>query len=357
MYDLNTGAIYAFKTGADIRLTVGKHEVVINGETRSLDVPPRVERGTTYVPLRVLSEGLGAYVAWVPDKQLVSIRYNAPSTAAIPSATSLSVPSIVASAAPPSPAASAPSPTPSTPARSSYSRFVAVDLNVKPAVSNEFDAGKNGNTTQRIRGAFEYRLGPRGGKSFAEIEYRRWSYPHVTNATDIENGTLCSAAAGPAPSVGDPGCVTTIGGRTSAFVNSTQLSESELEFRNGFIALGGHTYVATATGTQSNSYGYPRLRARFGVGLERLPDLSRPFTEYASIYYFPELGGSYSSLNVGDVRLCYKRLSYEGGLALTIPKTALFLEVGAMSERYIGKENASSNVSRKALNLGFGVHF
>ncbi|MFY9710520.1 MAG: copper amine oxidase N-terminal domain-containing protein, partial [Candidatus Cybelea sp.] len=63
------------KPGAEVKVTVGKPEVVINGESRPLDVPPMVYQGVVVVPVRVISEGMGAYVQWVPDRRLVVVRY------------------------------------------------------------------------------------------------------------------------------------------------------------------------------------------------------------------------------------------------------------------------------------------
>ena len=63
------------KSGAEIRVTVGKPEVIINGESRPLDVPPILYHGDVLVPVRVISEGMGAYVQWVPDRRLVVVRY------------------------------------------------------------------------------------------------------------------------------------------------------------------------------------------------------------------------------------------------------------------------------------------
>lgn len=60
--------IVATKTGATVSVTLGKAEVVVDGETRPLDVPPMLYRGVLLAPVRVLSEALGAYVQWVPQK-------------------------------------------------------------------------------------------------------------------------------------------------------------------------------------------------------------------------------------------------------------------------------------------------
>ena len=63
------------KPGSEVVVTVGKPEVIVNGESRPLDVPPIVYHGDVLVPIRVISEGMGGYVQWVPDKRLVVVRY------------------------------------------------------------------------------------------------------------------------------------------------------------------------------------------------------------------------------------------------------------------------------------------
>ncbi|HMD02281.1 MAG TPA: copper amine oxidase N-terminal domain-containing protein, partial [Candidatus Baltobacteraceae bacterium] len=50
------------KPGADVKVTLGKPTVIINGEERPLDVPPEMYKGSVVVPVRVISEGMGAYV-------------------------------------------------------------------------------------------------------------------------------------------------------------------------------------------------------------------------------------------------------------------------------------------------------
>ena len=56
--------ITALKSGASVSVTLDKAEVVINGESRPLDVPPMLYKGIVLVPVRVISEGLGTYDAY-----------------------------------------------------------------------------------------------------------------------------------------------------------------------------------------------------------------------------------------------------------------------------------------------------
>jgi hypothetical protein len=74
-YDPASKTATVSKPGAEVQVTVGKPEVIINGETRPLDVPPIVYHGVVLVPVRVISESMGAYVQWVPDRRLVVVRY------------------------------------------------------------------------------------------------------------------------------------------------------------------------------------------------------------------------------------------------------------------------------------------
>src|ERR1700737_4713566 len=63
------------KSGPTIALTVGKNQAVINGESRPLDQGPIMYQGYALVPVRVISETMGAYVEWIPSRRIVVVRY------------------------------------------------------------------------------------------------------------------------------------------------------------------------------------------------------------------------------------------------------------------------------------------
>ncbi|HTV74460.1 MAG TPA: copper amine oxidase N-terminal domain-containing protein, partial [Candidatus Acidoferrales bacterium] len=115
-YDASSKTVDVSKPGADVKVTVGKPEVVINGETRPLDVPPEIYKGHVVVPVRVISEGMGAYVQWVPDRQLVVVRYIPPTPPPPPS-----------TPAPTEAPTVAPTPTPAPKATPYEDLFVAGD--------------------------------------------------------------------------------------------------------------------------------------------------------------------------------------------------------------------------------------
>lgn len=59
-----------------IWLKVGSKKTKVNNKDISIDVPAQVTKGSTYVPLRFISEALGAKVNWSPDTQTATIIKN-----------------------------------------------------------------------------------------------------------------------------------------------------------------------------------------------------------------------------------------------------------------------------------------
>ncbi|MCP1307555.1 copper amine oxidase N-terminal domain-containing protein [Paenibacillus tyrfis] len=60
-------------SGAVLVLTIGSDEATVNGKTVKLEKPAVLVDGVTYVPVRVVSEGLGAKVGWEQETQTVKI--------------------------------------------------------------------------------------------------------------------------------------------------------------------------------------------------------------------------------------------------------------------------------------------
>src|SRR5215469_12741585 len=124
-YDASSKTATVSKAGAEVKVTVGKPEVSINGESRPLDVPPMIYNGTVLVPVRVISEGMGAYVQWVPQQKVVVVRYIPPTPPPTP-----------APPPPPPPATPAPTPTPSPKPVSQNTIWVAGDYLISPKIYN-----------------------------------------------------------------------------------------------------------------------------------------------------------------------------------------------------------------------------
>lgn len=74
-WDAQTETVTARKQGFEFSHSVGKWFAYANGNQVNLDVPSRTENGRTLVPVRVISESLGATVDWDDDKRSVNINY------------------------------------------------------------------------------------------------------------------------------------------------------------------------------------------------------------------------------------------------------------------------------------------
>ncbi len=68
-----TQTVTATRDATDVQLTIGEVYAMVNGGTVALDVPAMIHRGSTMVPLRFVSESLGAQVGWSEATRTVSI--------------------------------------------------------------------------------------------------------------------------------------------------------------------------------------------------------------------------------------------------------------------------------------------
>ena len=68
-----TQSVTVVQEGKTIVLVIGQRNVTVEGRTVSLDVPARIINSRTMVPLRFVSEVLGAQVEWRADEYAVYI--------------------------------------------------------------------------------------------------------------------------------------------------------------------------------------------------------------------------------------------------------------------------------------------
>ncbi len=333
-YDAGSKTVTVSKAGSEVKVTVGKPEVIINGESRPLDVPPMIYKGVILVPVRVISEGMGAYVQWVPDRRLVVVRY-------IPATPPPSPP-------PPTEAPSAPPPTatPVPPARPYYDFYVAGDYIISPKVYNEFVPGassdnNNGGFSYRLHGALEFPIA--NLPWMVEVDYRQWNWQHPCGGADC--------------------FVTTIGGLGSTSVPSFVGRDYDFDARLGLRILRPRIYLVGAYMWRGNNYGYPKETGA-GVGIEKLPDLDRPFSFYGSAVYFFGVNGNYQSnpLACGNplggsctYNVGYNILKYDIGVSYTFTGFPIFIEAGFLGDRGYNTNAAPIGFSESGPYAGIGI--
>lgn len=366
-YDGSTRTVEVTKPGADVKLTVGKSWVVVNGDERPLDVPPEIYKGSVLVPLRVISEGMGAFVQWVPRKHVVVIRYIEAGPPGPPEATP----------PPPSPRPTeipkpVATPVSTPPARVGpqrvFERYVAGDYLIAPKVFNEISAGNTGSKSFELKGAVEF---PLFGPTW-EIgaNYRHVLYPHYANRASVA-GADPRFQSGLCPA-NDPGCVTTVGfqqtqaqsGLGQIYATAFTAQEDDVDAHFGLEILRPRIYVAVSGLYHNYNYlGYPTVGG-FGFGLEKLPDFNQKFSVYGSAFYYPNVTGKYTyptsaflgNLSGRQITLAYSEFKYEFGGAIALGKY-LYVDFGYAGERMTAKTNAPSSTDISAPYIGLGLHF
>jgi len=330
-YDAGSKTVDVSKPGADVKVTVGKPEVIINGESRPLDVPPIVYQGHVLVPIRVISEGMGAYVQWVPDRRLVVVRYIPPTPPPSPTPVPTAPPTIP------------PTPTPAPAATPYYDRFVAGDYIFSPKVYNEFSPGNMGNNNNggfsySVRGALEFKLADIPWMVSGEL--RQINYPHN-----------CGSSS-------DPQClVTTIGQTGQTFVPAFTARDIDFDAHLGVRILKPRIYLGVGYMWTTNNYGYPHL-SQVGFGLEKLPDLDHPFSVYGNIYYYPNLKGSFTDPGTNiNYQLAYNLLKFQAGVLYSFQGSPVFIDAGYLGDSGRNKNNAPTSYTHQGPYAGLGIKF
>ena len=74
-----TRQVVVTRGGPEVTLLLDENFAYVDGQQRYLDYPPEVVDGTVMVPLRFVSQALGAYVNWDPLRRNVTVSTSVPS--------------------------------------------------------------------------------------------------------------------------------------------------------------------------------------------------------------------------------------------------------------------------------------
>lgn len=76
VWDDTTRTIEATKDDQTIFLMIGSKTAIVNGKNITIDVAPYIKNERTYVPLRFISESLGAEIEWNANSRVATVVYN-----------------------------------------------------------------------------------------------------------------------------------------------------------------------------------------------------------------------------------------------------------------------------------------
>jgi hypothetical protein len=395
-WDPATQTVVASKPGANMMLTVGRTEIVFNGERRAIDVPPEIYHGDIMVPLRVISEGMGAYVQWVPDKRVVIVRYAGgvappPPPAAPPPPPAVAPPPYSAPPPGPPPPPRVPPPPPAPPpivrppapvvvaTPPYYDRYLNGNYMIAPSVHNELSSGNVGRSSYMIDGGLEF---PVGGTTLAlEGDYRHLEYRHRArfSCTGAGGGPVCANVgngyfrfAGLCPS-SDQGCVTLPDylnlqarlGLRQFYVPAFTAKEDDLDLHLGVKIFDPRVYIGAGYYWKWYNYlGYPTIGGA-GFGVSKLADLDRPISIDGSLFYYPMVTGNFTyptsgilgSVSGSTVPIRYHTTKYKAGLTVKLGNSGLHLNVGFAGEGLRNAGGAPSNTTVAGAYAGVGIHF
>ena len=333
--------VTATKSGASVSVTLGKAEVLVNGETRPLDVPPMLVNGIVLVPVRVLSEAMGAYVQWVPSRHVVVVRYIAPPVEIPPTPTptlaptTTPLPSMMPAVVPPLPTA-APTAAPTQAAYGFIQAAVAWPRNY-----NEFSAGQYCPESYVLSAAYAF-----ANSRFAvKADFREDVYVTSSNLTDVIGNQYTQFA--------------TIDGGT-AFTPVFLARQNTFDARVEYEVAAPRVYVGVGYLHTSNNFGYPHLDA-VGFGVEKLPDLRPGLSLYGSAFYYPSASGNYTvpfaaSPNFGTTyQQQFAIVKYDIGLALVFHHSPVYVAGGFSGDHYAAKQNAPIGQIHDGPYIGLGV--
>ncbi|GAC1544810.1 MAG: hypothetical protein NVS3B16_13360 [Vulcanimicrobiaceae bacterium] len=344
-YNPKTKTVEVMKPGSNVRVTVGKPEVIINGESRPLDVAAEIYKGSVVVPLRVLSEGMGAYVQWLSDKRLVVVRYIAAAVPTPPPTPTAAPP--VATPVPPVVRPTA-APTNAPKERSRYERFVVGDYIFSPKVYGALSPGNSGKQSFRVDGAVEFKL--LNLPWMLEGDFRSYRYPHLANGSGI-----CSN-----PQL-DQSCANGLGQQGQVYVPSFQARADDFDGRFGLKIADPRIYIGVGYLFRNSNYeggAFETQQHGLGAGLAKLPDLDQPFSIYGSVFYYPSIGTN-AAQNLGNGRfgaVSYRVLKYAIGGTFNFGNSPIYLDFGYLGDRVTNKSNAYDS-QHGGPYAGLGIHF
>jgi hypothetical protein len=319
-YDPATKSVTASKPGAQVQVTLGKNEVIINGESRPLDVPPMMYKGVLLVPVRVISEALGAYVQWVPEQHVVVVRYIPPTPVPTPAPT-----------APPTPV---PTPAPTATPKPILG-YIEGGYTIG-RVYNEFASGVNSRNASYVASG-AYLFSPLALK----VDFRQDQYVTTQN---VAAGTKYNTIDGGSAVV-------------PQFTARQSTLDGRLEFKlaNPWINF-GIGYLRAST-----NYGYPIVTG-VGAGLEKFPDLGAgQLGVFGSFFYYPNERGQYvvqTGPNTGLSKTVeYQIYKYDIGLDYVFGDSPFYVYGGYSGDRYQARQASPSNETHSGPYLGLGVKF
>jgi hypothetical protein len=268
----------------------------------------------------------------------------------------------------------------STPKPDQPHGFVAIDSMPIGTTSNALANHESSSNSYGFRAAVTFKH----DRFLVEGSERDYVYDHHadTLGEPCSSGSNCNTIVGSEPSYrsgicpgnGDPGCVTVIGHTAyengasqsgQVYVPTMTAEDHEDELHAAYRVANAPLYLGVGMMQRSSNYaGYPKIMG-LGLGATYLPNFQNRISPYGSLYYYPEVAGTYRGatatalgpLSGATFILGYHVISYELGTVYTQPNSGLFMGISLRGDRSQQTEDAPSSVTHNALALSIGYHY
>ncbi len=214
-----------------------------------------------------------------------------------------------------------------------YIHYIAGDIIAPPIVYNEYAPGSKGRSGQSydIRGAVEFPISSL--TLMAMVDSRRYQY-------NVPQGFVNGPAG------------------TGRFAqNAATFTDRDMDVKVGVKLIDPRLYAGVSYIRVANDYNYP-TRKGVGAGVEKLPDLDQPTSLHGGIFYYPNVGGTYTLTGLpGQNVLSYHMLRYSLGYSIQVPKSPLFIDAGYLGDRSKPRTNAPVITEHHGPYVGLGLHF
>jgi Copper amine oxidase N-terminal domain len=281
-------------------------------------VPPMMYKGALLVPVRVISEALGAYVQWVPEQHVCVVRYIPPTPV-------------------PTPPTPAPTPVPATPTPTPAPIGFIQGAVASTLVANEYSPNLHS------QGSWNGEAGLFFGPVSLVGTYRSDQYRTTHNAQDPSGNPLTQFNT------------IDVGTATAPVFQGRQWN---FEGRAEYQILKPRINIGASFLTTYTSYGNPRLTGG-GIGIEKLPYGKTTFDWYGSYFYFPTMQGTYMESagpnNGTSYKQQYQIQKFDFGL--TYGFSWAYGLIGYSGDRYTAKQNAPINQTHAGPYVGLGFRF
>lgn len=210
--------------------------------------------------------------------------------------------------------------------------YVAGDYIAPPIVYNNYAPGTKGTNYRSYAGRAVFELPLGQYDVYVGGEARKYSY--ATRA----------------------GLTTGIGAQGRGFVPSFDAVDYDYDVRAGVKLIGPRVYGAVSYLTRGSNF-EPRERG-LGYGIEKLADVDQNFSLHGNVFFYPNVGGQYGVVGVGNgFGVSYREVRYLIGASIQPNHSPLFLDAGFLGDRSKPRTDAPVGFNHQGPYVGLGLHF